>query len=173
MTFPTKTVERSRSAGPAVDLPDMPFNQMMTIPVTLDLRSTDEGLRMFTYPVEEIEKIHGKKHAWNNEALKPGENPLEDVEGNLFDIDAKIAVGDADEVGLVINGFPIVYSVNEQRLIGGVGKKGDEFSSGETHVRNSRWRTAQSPSAFSWTAPLSKYSRTAGASTCPCRPYAT
>jgi sucrose-6-phosphate hydrolase SacC (GH32 family) len=118
-----------------VDLPEMPFNQMMTFPVTLDLRSTDEGLRMFTYPVEEIEKIHGKKHAWNNEALKPGENPLEDVEGNLFDIDVKIAVRDADEVGLVINGFPVVYSVKDQRLIGGEGKKGDKFSSGETQAK--------------------------------------
>ncbi|MGI9220703.1 MAG: GH32 C-terminal domain-containing protein [Woeseiaceae bacterium] len=118
-----------------VNLPDMPFNQMMTFPVSLELRSTDEGLRMFTYPVEEIEKLHGKSYSWSDEVLKPGDNPLEAVKGNLFDIDVKIAVGDADEVGLVINGFPVVYSVAEQRLIGGDGKEGDQFSSGETQAQ--------------------------------------
>ena len=117
-----------------VNLPDMPFNQMMTFPVSLDLRSTDEGLRMFTYPVEEIEKLHGKKYAWSDEVLKPGDDPLQDVKGNLFDIDVKIAVRDADEVGLIINGFPIAYSVAEQRLVGGDGKAGDKFSSGETQA---------------------------------------
>ncbi len=118
-----------------VDLPEMPFNQMMTFPVSLDLRSTDKGLRMFAYPVEEIEKIHGKKYAWRDETLKPGDNPLEEVKGNLFDIDVKIQVGDANEVGLVINGFPVVYSVDDQRLAGGDGKKGDQFSSGETQAK--------------------------------------
>jgi sucrose-6-phosphate hydrolase SacC (GH32 family) len=115
-----------------VDLPDMPFNQMMTFPVSLSLRTTEEGLRMFAYPVEEIENIHGKEYRWKNEELKPGDNPLEDVKGNLFDIDAEIDVGDADEVGFEINGFPVSYNVEKERLIGGEGKRGDEFSSGET-----------------------------------------
>ena len=118
-----------------VELPEMPFNQMMTFPVSLDLRSTDDGLRMFAYPVEEIEKIRGKKYAWKDEPLRPGENPIEEITGNLFDIEAKIALGDADEVGLVINGFPVVYSVDAQRLIGGEGKAGDDFSSGETQAK--------------------------------------
>jgi len=122
-------------AWACVDLPGMPFNQMMTFPVSLDLRSTDEGLRMFAYPVEEINKIHGKKLTWNDIPLKPGDNPLEDVQGNLFDIDARIQVRDANEVGLVINGFPVVYSVDDQCLVGGDGKKSDEFSSGETRAK--------------------------------------
>ena len=117
-----------------VDLPKMPFNQMMTFPVTLDLRTTDEGLRLYSYPVKEIEELHGKKYAWEDETLVPGENPLESVKGTLFDIEAKIAVNDADEVGLIINGFPVVYLVEEQRLIGGEGKEGDQFSSGETQA---------------------------------------
>jgi sucrose-6-phosphate hydrolase SacC (GH32 family) len=118
-----------------VNLPEMPFNQMMTVPVSLDLRSTDEGLRMFANPVEEIKKLHGKKYAWTDEVLKPGENPLEKVKGNLFDIETKIEVRDANEVGFIINGFPVVYSVDEQSLIGGEGKEGDEFSSGETQAK--------------------------------------
>ncbi|MHC4133315.1 MAG: GH32 C-terminal domain-containing protein [Planctomycetota bacterium] len=118
-----------------VDLPDMPFNQMMTFPVSLTLHSTDEGLRMFAYPVKEIENIHGKKHQWKNETLKPGENPLEDVKGNLFDINAEIVLNDAEEVGLEINGFPISYNVKDKLLVADKGEEGDEFSSGETMAK--------------------------------------
>jgi len=115
-----------------VNLPDMPFNQMMTFPVSLSLRTTEEGLRMFAYPVKEIENIHGKQYRWEDEELNPGDNPLADVKGNLFDIDAEIDVGDADEVGFEINGFPVSYDVRKKVLTGGEGKEGDEFSSGET-----------------------------------------
>jgi len=102
-----------------IEMPDMPFNQMMNFPVTLTLRSTDEGLRMFPYPVKEIEKLHGEKHEWEDEDLKPGDNPLEDIKGNLFDIMAEIELGDAEEVGFEINGFPVSYDVHERRLIAG------------------------------------------------------
>lgn len=115
-----------------VNLPDMPFNQMMTFPVSLSLRTTDEGLRMFAYPVEEIENLHGKSDRWDDVDLHPGENPLKNVKGNLFDINAVIELGDAKEVGFEINGFPVTYSVTDQQLIGGAGEEGDEFSSGKT-----------------------------------------
>jgi fructan beta-fructosidase len=115
-----------------IDLPDMPFNQMMTFPVTLSLRTTEEGPRMFAYPVDEIKKIHGKGFEWKSEELEPGKNPLEKVKGNLFDINAEIELGDAEEIGFEINGFPVTYIVGENLLIGGTGEKGDQFSQGET-----------------------------------------
>ncbi len=130
--IPEEDGRRIQIAWGRVDLPDMPFNQMMTFPVSLTLHSTDEGLRMFAYPVKEIENIHGKKHHWKHKDLKPGKNLLEDVKGNLFDIEAEIDVGDADEVGFEINGFSVSYNVEKERLIGGEGKEGDKFSSGET-----------------------------------------
>ena len=110
---------RIQMAWGQVDFPDMPFNQMITFPVSLSLHSTEDGLRMFAYPVKEIEKLHGKKYQWRDEDLKPGDNLLTDVKGNLFDIDCEIEVGDADEVGFEVNGFPVVYSVSEGNLEGG------------------------------------------------------
>jgi sucrose-6-phosphate hydrolase SacC (GH32 family) len=38
-------------------------------------------------------------------------------------------------LGFIINGFPVVYSVSEQRLTGGEGKKGDPYDSGETQAK--------------------------------------
>lgn len=83
----------------------MPFNQQILFPVELTLHTTDEGLRMFAYPVAEIEGIHGTERAWTDVKLKPGQNILSNLEGELFDIDAEFEVGDADEFGFRINGF--------------------------------------------------------------------
>jgi sucrose-6-phosphate hydrolase SacC (GH32 family) len=133
--IPEDDGRRIQIAWGRIDLPDMPFNQMMTFPVSLTLHSTDEGLRMFAYPVKEIENIHGKKHQWKHKDLKPGKNLLEKVKGNLFDIEAEIDVRRAKEVGFEINGFRVSYNVEDKRLIGGKGEEGDEFSSGETTAK--------------------------------------
>ena len=94
----------------------MPFNQQLLFPVELTLHTTDEGLRMFAYPVEEIESIHGKEHAWTDVQLKPGQNILSNVGGELFDIDAEFEIGDADEFGFLINGFSVKYNVDKNEL---------------------------------------------------------
>jgi fructan beta-fructosidase len=119
---PKEDGRRIQIAWGMVNLPGMPFNQIMTYPVSLSLQSTVDGLKMFAYPVEEIKNIHGKKYEWKNKDLEPGLNPLKNVKGNLFDIYTEIPVGDAEEVGFEINGFPVSYNVKEKLLTAGDGK---------------------------------------------------
>ena len=107
--------------GDETHLPGMPFNQAMLFPTVLTLHTTEDGLRMLPYPVKEIEKIHGKKYQWEEVELRPGENPLKDIEGNLFDIDVQIELNDADVVGFELNGFPIAYDAKENVLTAGEG----------------------------------------------------
>ena len=94
----------------------MPFNQMMNFPVVLTLRTTDEGIRMCANPVEDIKKLHKKKHSLENEALKPGENPLSKIKGDLFEIRAEFDIEDASEIGFVIRGVPVVCNLKEKIL---------------------------------------------------------
>jgi hypothetical protein len=49
--------------------------------------------------------------------LKPGENPLEGVRGELCDIRAEFEVGDAAAVGLAIRGTEVVYDAGKRELI--------------------------------------------------------
>lgn len=118
--MPEEDGRRIQMAWGTVPMQDMPFNQQMMFPVELTLRTTDEGLRMFPYPVEEIEKIYGKEHIWIDTQLKPGQNILSNVEGELFDIDAEFEIGEADEFGFVLNGVPVVYNVDDNELSPGV-----------------------------------------------------
>lgn len=99
-----------------IPTPGMPFNMILLFPVELTLRTTDEGIRMFAYPVKEIENIYSKEHTWSDLRLEPGQNILSDIEGELFDIDAEFVVGESREFGFVINGKQIKYNRDSLQL---------------------------------------------------------
>jgi len=44
----------------------MPFKNLMLLPTQLTLRTTKEGIRMFSTPVKELEMLQGKEYAWTN-----------------------------------------------------------------------------------------------------------
>ena len=96
--------------------PDMPFNQQMSFPRELTLRTTPDGIRMFCNPIREIEKLHGREHAWKNQALKPGENPLSGMSGDLFDIRAEIEPGSAKQISFDLRGVKVAYDTTTKKL---------------------------------------------------------
>lgn len=102
--------------GRGITFPEMPFNQQMTFPVRLTLRTTKDGVRMFAEPVREIALLHGNNRTWKNELLQPGDNPLEGISGDLFDVRAEIEFGTALAVEFVVRGVPVVYDVRHHEL---------------------------------------------------------
>jgi sucrose-6-phosphate hydrolase SacC (GH32 family) len=94
----------------------MPFNQQMSFPCRLTLRTFPEGIRLCREPVKEVETIHGEAHKWSNAVLKPGENLLSGISGELFDIRAEIEPRGAAEVGFKFRGIPIQYNVKDRTL---------------------------------------------------------
>jgi fructan beta-fructosidase len=114
--IPEEDGRRIQIAWGQVAMKGMPFNQQMLFPVSLTLRTTDEGIRMFAEPVEEIKKIHGKKKAWKGEMLEPGQNLLAGIEGDLFHIVAEFNVGERGEFGFVIRGTPVSYNVEKNEM---------------------------------------------------------
>ena len=96
--------------------PEMPFNQQMSFPCELTLRTTSEGIRLHREPVAEIETLHAYTHAWSNIALKPGEDRLAGLTGELFDIRAEVALNDASAVGFKIRGEDVRYDVADKQL---------------------------------------------------------
>ena len=115
--IPKEDGRRIQIAWGRVAMPDMPFNQMMLFPVTLRLQTTEEGPRMFAEPIREIEKIHQRKRQWKNKILKPGDNLLSSLSGELFRIQAELKIDDdVEETGFVIRDVPVVYNVKKQQL---------------------------------------------------------
>jgi sucrose-6-phosphate hydrolase SacC (GH32 family) len=97
--------------------PGMSFNQMMGIPVELRLRETSDGLRLLAYPVKELESLRPQApYILRAQPLNPGENPLAGVKGELLDIVAELAIGQATELGFNLRGVPVTYDVARQQL---------------------------------------------------------
>jgi len=99
-----------------VPMPDMPWNQMITFPLVLTLGTTNEGIRMFAEPVEEVEKLHKKKHSFSDETID-GTETLSGIGGELFHIKAEFQVGDADSFGIIVREYEITYDTEENRII--------------------------------------------------------
>jgi fructan beta-fructosidase len=118
-----------------VTMPGMPFNQMMGIPVALTLRTTEAGLRLSAYPVREVGTLRGQKHEWKDAAVKPGENLLAGVTGDLFDMDAELVPGGAEEVGFNIRGFAVAYDAKKQELRCGDKRAALKLTDGKVRLR--------------------------------------
>jgi fructan beta-fructosidase len=102
--------------GSGITFPGMPFNQQMTIPCELSLRTTPDGVRLFALPVKEVDTLHGKKHAWKDVELPVKDDPLTKVRGELFDIRATLVPGTAEAVGLVVRGVQVSWDAKKQIL---------------------------------------------------------
>ena len=96
--------------------PGMPFNQQMAFPCRLTLHQTSNGARMFAEPVKEIETLHAKKQVIADRILKPGDNPLAEVSGDLFDIGCEFRPTDAKAFGFTIRGVPVIFDVVKNEI---------------------------------------------------------
>lgn len=90
------------------EYPGMPFDQQMTFPVVLGLKTFPEGIQLTKYPVGEIEKLYNKVYEWHDEQLEEGEKLLSTIEGDLFDIDVTFEIGSATAFGLKVRGENVI-----------------------------------------------------------------
>jgi sucrose-6-phosphate hydrolase SacC (GH32 family) len=105
----------SRSSMP-FDYPGMPFNQQMAFPRELTLRRTPEGLRLFRYPIGEIERLYGRARPFEPRTVQPGDNLLAGVDHDLLDIDLDIELPPAAQLTFQLRGETLQYDAREQRL---------------------------------------------------------
>ncbi|HNR29361.1 MAG TPA: GH32 C-terminal domain-containing protein [Candidatus Hydrogenedentes bacterium] len=117
--IPAEDGRRIQIAWGTVEIPGMPFNQMMTFPCELTLRATDDGVRMFARPVREIEALHGALHAWSDAPVAPDHNLLESLSGDLFHIQAEFEPGESSEIAFVVRGVPVRYDCKQAQLVCG------------------------------------------------------
>lgn len=93
--------------------PGMPFNQQMTFPCELTLRKASDGLRLFRYPVREIEKLWIKSEEVVSQPLK-GQVSADLGSSELLDIDAEITPGRGFTMS--VHGVGISYDAITQTL---------------------------------------------------------
>jgi sucrose-6-phosphate hydrolase SacC (GH32 family) len=96
--------------------PDMPFNQQMSFPCELKLRTLDEGIRLCLTPIKEIELLRNHSYDYSGTVVKPGDNILSEISGDLFEIQAAIEPVDNAVIGFMIRGVEMTYNSREEVL---------------------------------------------------------
>lgn len=114
--IPDTDGRRIQIAWLRVDLPGMPFNQCMTFPCTLTLRTTPDGVRLCSEPVREIERLYGRTHTWSDWTPAAGETPLPEVSGELWALRGVFEVGEQGTFGFLVRGVPVTYDVGQGQL---------------------------------------------------------
>lgn len=90
--------------------PDMPFNQQMTFPCDLSLRTTANGLRVYRNPIAAISKLHGTPREWKNVVLKEGDSQPLEVPGDLFHITAQVEIPEGSTLTFQIQGATVTLT---------------------------------------------------------------
>ncbi len=84
--------------------PDMPFNQQVTFPRELTLRTTVKGSRLFRRPVREIEGLYDSEVTWTNHTLNAGQSLPLAPSGDLFRIQADVTIEEGATLTLNVRG---------------------------------------------------------------------
>jgi len=92
-----------------------PFNQQMSFPYELKLRRFGSTLKLCSLPVREIETLQHEPKTWSGLDLKPGDNPLAELSGDVWDIQTEFDPGGASEVGFIVRGRKVAYSLNNSK----------------------------------------------------------
>lgn len=115
---------------------DMPFNQMMGLPVELTLRTTpDAGLQLCVMPVKEMDSLRIKSRKVEPQRLTAGNNPLADIHGELIDLWADISAGGASQVVFSLRGVAVTYDAKAEELTCGNKRAPLKPESGKIRLR--------------------------------------
>jgi fructan beta-fructosidase len=102
--------------GNGITFPGEPFNQQMTVPCELKLRSTPAGVRMLARPVAELAVLRAKTHRFDGQAINPRDHLNFDPTVSQFDVRAEVEVGADGGFALNIAGTPVVYDAIKKTL---------------------------------------------------------
>ncbi|MFH1009137.1 MAG: glycoside hydrolase family 32 protein [Candidatus Latescibacterota bacterium] len=98
------------------EYPGMPFNQQMSFPQELILRSFPEGLRICRQPVEEIGLLHDRVHTWEHCTLAAGQSLIPETDCELFDIRAEVEADPAAAFGVWLRGLDLHCDFKDKRI---------------------------------------------------------
>jgi fructan beta-fructosidase len=99
-------------------MPNMPFNQTFSVPTSLTLHTTDDGIRMFATPIKELDQLHkpNPKTVANKELTAEAPGIEFKVADQLFDIAATVKKGTASQAVLRFGENTVTYHFGAQRL---------------------------------------------------------
>lgn len=82
----------------------MPFNQMMCFPTELSLRTTHEGVRLFSEPIDAIRLLHRREHDLSGLDRDGINERLAHIDHDLLHVVARVQSLDGSQIGISYQG---------------------------------------------------------------------
>ena len=98
--------------------PDMPFNQQMSFPCELSLRTKDEGIRLCRMPVAEIAALRTDSAFVDARVVQAGEDFQVGARGDLFDITMEVDAGPDVSFGIRLHEVEVAVGEGRIRCLG-------------------------------------------------------
>jgi len=101
-----------------IPMPEMPFNQTFSVPTELTLRTTEDGIRMFAWPIKELEQLRKPNPKTAENVQLSADSPAVefDVPGQLFDILVTVKQQSAGKVVLRFGQNAVTYDFAARKL---------------------------------------------------------
>ncbi len=109
--------------------PDMPFNQQISFPCRLQLKSTGSGLRLFREPVKEIGALKKAEQTWRRRELTEGSSLALAESGDLYRLQADVFIPPGAKLVVNLRGNQVEFTSDHVR-------SGDASSSSPTPVKH-------------------------------------
>ncbi len=112
-----RTVVISWMRGSDFNKVGMPFNQQMSFPTTMKLRTTPEGVKLFRWPIKEIERLYTKRHEFINRPIAELATSLSGIEAELIDASIEFDPKETGNVEWNLRGLKVSYDAAKQQLL--------------------------------------------------------
>ena len=87
----------------------MPWNQQMSFPSTMELRTIENGIKLFRNPIKEIENLYKKTYSYNNKSINHINSSLARISLELIDLSLNFKPIENDQFKINIRGQEIIY----------------------------------------------------------------
>ncbi len=95
---------------------DRIWSQQQCFPCELSLKTINNEVRLCRTPVDGIKQLRYSPHILSNIKVNPGDNPLKDIDGDVFEIIADVDPVRSEGFSMDIRGEKLTYSSKEQSL---------------------------------------------------------
>ncbi len=97
--------------------PGMPFGQLMLFPTELSLRSTQNGVRLFNEPIQEIEQLYKTSQNWTQLTQAEANEKIQQIKSDLLRIKMKVEILDDTNFEVLFKGQTIArYDMNHNTI---------------------------------------------------------